>query len=257
VSSTSLALYTTVSGDISSSTTWLPGVYVINGTVNITSGARLNINRDAVIKCQTSASKLVVAGGGILDAEGTASSYIYFTSYKDDSVGGDTNADTTSTTSAAGDWDAIQINLGASSTVSYAVIRYGGSGAIPTNIYAAGGSLTLLHSEIATGTTSGIYASGTSTVTIVSSNVHHFSDIHGQGYGMKTASTPAVTASSTNFHDNLLDGIYLTGTSPTLTLTGNQFSNNTTAAVSVDTGSGPTFTHSGNTACGTGYRGFS
>jgi Peptidase family M23 len=251
VSPTSLSLFTTVSG-ISSSTTWLPGVYVINGTVTVASGTRLTIDRDSVIKFQTAGSKLEVADGGVLDAEGTASSAIYFTSYKDDSVGGDTNGDATSTTPGFGDWDRIKLDSGASSTIKYAVIRYGGSTGqgTPITLWNSGGSLTLSNTEVATGvnaTAYGVYnSSGTSTITSC--------DIHGYKYGVEMDGG-AATISSSLFHDNSQQGVF-TGAG-NITLTGNTFYKNTlsSAAITLD---GFTFTSSGNiaTSVGSGVSGF-
>jgi hypothetical protein len=243
VSPTSLSLFTTVSaGDITSSTTWLPGVYVINGTVTIDSGARLNINRDAVIKFQTSTSKLVVANGGILDAEGTASSNIYFTSYKDDSVGGDTNGDATSTTPAVGNWDNIQFDSGSSSTLAYAVARYGGNadccGRTGIQIYNNGGTLTLSHSEVGPSNLYGVYQlSGTSTIS--STNVHNVTY-----YGIEIDS--GITTLTSDILQNNMYGLYVLGGN--VTVNSNTFTNNTSGAA--DLNGFTAFTHSGNTSSG-------
>jgi large repetitive protein len=109
-----------------------------------------------------------------LNASGSSTGTIYFTSYKDDSAGGDTNGDATSTTASNSDWDTIQVDAGASTTLSYAVARYAGyngcCGRIGAQIYNHGGVLNLAHSETSA-TWYNIYQdSGTSTIS--STNIH-------------------------------------------------------------------------------------
>jgi murein DD-endopeptidase MepM/ murein hydrolase activator NlpD len=256
VSPTSLSLFTTPSTDITSSTTWLPGVYVINGKLTVESGARLTIDRDSVIKFETTASGLEIANGGILDVEGTASSAVYFTSYKDDSVGGDTNGDTTSTSPGLGDWDRIKLDAGASSTIAHAFIRYGASTGqgTPIMIFNFGGNLTLTNTDVATGvntTAYGVYnPSGTSSIT--SCNVYGYaygvemeggavsvasSALHNNSYGvLQSAGTLSVTSS--DIYANTIDGIFLSNTSATIS--SNSIRGNT--SFGLDYGISPTTT---------------
>jgi hypothetical protein len=60
---------------------------------------------------------------------GTAATPVYFTSYKDDSVGGDTNNDGNNSQPAAGNWGHINFadtSNDAESIIEHAVIKYGG-----------------------------------------------------------------------------------------------------------------------------------
>ncbi|MBI3335792.1 MAG: hypothetical protein HY001_04840, partial [Candidatus Portnoybacteria bacterium] len=65
---------------------------------------------------------------GSLNAEGTSSEPITITSIKDDSVGGDTNANGSLNAPAAGDWRRILFKSGSSSTLSNMNVSYGGEG---------------------------------------------------------------------------------------------------------------------------------
>lgn len=99
-----------------SNTTWTVAnsPYVLDGDVTVASGATLTIEPGVVVKFNGTFRQLSVSG--TLSAAGTSANHIYFTSYKDDSVGGDTNGDGTASQPAAGQWYAINVGSGNAST---------------------------------------------------------------------------------------------------------------------------------------------
>ena len=241
-----------VNGSMAANQTWTADnmPYVVSGSFTVPSGQTLTVNPDAIVKSD-GGSKIIVNGGML--ATGTAGNSIYFTSVKDDSVDGqDTNGDGASTGSP-GDWAAIKIGSSASTTINYAVVRYGGyTGCCSNpyaNVYNDGGTLNLLNSEIATSTYYGIRAdSGTTTVDTV--------DVYGQAYGIYMSGATILSVSSSTIHDNSSYGLYASYSSGHLDLTDNLFSNSGSGAGYLIFDSGLVFTHATNTATGTGNGGF-
>jgi hypothetical protein len=194
-----------ISGNISSSTVWEAGtVYKISGILTVDSGKTLTINPGAVIKFDTATSSGIVVNG-TLNANGVESDSkaVFFTSLKDDLIGGDTNSDASTTVAAAGDWEGITVNSGATANLSYSVIRYGGSSSgSNAMIYNNGGTLNIDdRSTVAYGSNYGIRnSSGTTTITS--------SDIGYNDYGLYfDGGSASVTASST-IQNNSSYGIY-------------------------------------------------
>ncbi len=114
---------TIVTDDITSDTTWtLSGSpYVLLNYINVYQGTTLTIQPGVIVKSSTDDGLSVT---GSLIANGTLSQPIIFTSYKDDSVGGDTNADGVSYP-AARDWKGLYINDPTSRSVfSHIIFNY-------------------------------------------------------------------------------------------------------------------------------------
>lgn len=104
-------------------------VYIVRGGgISVPPDATLRIEPGMIIKFDFSSQTNIVIHG-TLDAVGTAEQPIYFTSVRDDSIGGDTNSDEGDVEPATGDWGNIQFandsnNL---SSLIHVVIRYNGS----------------------------------------------------------------------------------------------------------------------------------
>jgi hypothetical protein len=173
-----------VSGHIAQDTTWVSGnVYVIDSSVTVDAGVTLTIQPNVVVKFNTNTSMYVYGtvnaiGGG----SGGSFNRIYFTSLKDDAVGGDTNGDGVGSVPMPGSWRMV-LYSGSSATVSHAVVRYGGrrcyrcygaihlSGGLATirnatltenvyGIYQTSGFADIQQSAIYGNTSYGVYNSG-------------------------------------------------------------------------------------------------
>ena len=97
--------------------------YLVLSDLTINSGGTLRLPAGTVVKFEHIDTGLNV--NGTLDVQGTASDRVVFTSYRDDSYGGDTNGDGTATSPAPSDWGSIQLNNSAN-TLDYTLIQYGG-----------------------------------------------------------------------------------------------------------------------------------
>ena len=159
-----LYMATTRTGVIAASETWLSGyVYSITGDVTIPAGVTVTVEPGVVVKFNADLG-LTVQSGGRLVAEGSVSQPIFFTSFKDDSVGGDNNGDGNGTAPAAGDWKWIHVN-GGQAAFDHVELSYGGgppgtwsgNGTIRTSGNAA---LTLANSRLRESFFDGVLAWG-------------------------------------------------------------------------------------------------
>ena len=97
------------SGTLNGSNVWRARqVYHVTGNLTLASGATLTIAPGSVVKFNPNTS-LTVNSGAILNAQGTRSSPIVFTSVKDDVHGGDTNGDGDATVPNPGDWARVVV----------------------------------------------------------------------------------------------------------------------------------------------------
>ena len=147
---------TPVSGTISEDTTWAAGVYRVTAHLTIASGATLTILPGVIVKVE---SGRIIYVQGALDAVGSEGSPVVFTSFSDDSWGGDTNADGPST-GAPGDWARIEFQDStneAKTRFEHVLVRYGGSGS-NGSVYTYAANLAFRDCEIELGSSHGLYA---------------------------------------------------------------------------------------------------
>jgi len=124
------------SGTISSNDTWqaADNVHVITGNITIAKNVTLTIEPGVIVKFKPKTGGGAWAGysitvNGILSAVGTSENPIYFTSWYDDTIGGDTNGDGNNTKPSRDDWQRIFFTKDSDSAnciMQYCTFRYGG-----------------------------------------------------------------------------------------------------------------------------------
>ncbi|MBN2062003.1 MAG: hypothetical protein JW882_16460, partial [Deltaproteobacteria bacterium] len=113
-------------GDITTNTIWdLSSSYsmYLAGDLTVVSGATLTVASGTVIK---SASARGIWVSGTLSVQGTAGAPVYFTDWRDDSVGGDANNNGNDDAAAPGWWRGIYVEDAGSADLTYCNVRYGG-----------------------------------------------------------------------------------------------------------------------------------
>ncbi|MEW5985973.1 MAG: right-handed parallel beta-helix repeat-containing protein [Chloroflexota bacterium] len=104
---------------------------------------------------------------GTLEAVGTETEPIIFTSYWDDSAGGDTNGDTGGTEVLAGDWRGFIVRPGGRAILTHTEFRYGGGteGGDTKAIFANGGAVEMSYSQVYSSSWTGVGGTGAITIT--------------------------------------------------------------------------------------------
>jgi hypothetical protein len=135
---------------------------------------------------------------GHLVVNGTSESPVVFTSLYDDEYGGDFNNDGLGRLPAGGDWQGVRIfGQEATSTVNYAVFRYGGlkyPGSVypATNLYTEEAPIVVSNSIFEYGYTSGANISNVSTSATLTNNTFRNTTKESDAYGLLVSATGAV-----------------------------------------------------------------
>lgn len=109
-------------------TKWATGnIYVIEDNKTIYVQSTLTIDKGAIVKLGQNA-RLVTNSSGRVEAVGTSSNPIVFTSLRDDLHGGDTNKDSDTTQPNSGDWSQIYLDSKNGNKFEYCEFYFGGGG---------------------------------------------------------------------------------------------------------------------------------
>ncbi|MGB7605285.1 MAG: S-layer homology domain-containing protein [Lutisporaceae bacterium] len=220
-----------ISGEIQGNTTWTAdNQYIIDGDTYVKPEATLTINPGVIVKIKPGVRLLV---DGTLNASGTDGNKIYFTDFRDDTVGGDTNGDGAASSPAAGGWTYMLLGYNNDATVdlSHCVIRYGGGswggwGNDSLVIVNRGSNVNIDNCELAHSILRGIKIENTTGSVSISSSTFH--DNINNGLFTKN-STPSITNST--FSGNGQYGLYIQGSALPSSISGNAFSGNTMGSI--------------------------
>ena len=136
-----------IQSTLTQAATWgnrLP-IAVFDRGLAVQDGVNLNLQHGAVLKFRSN-SKLTLNGSASLGAVGVCSptGQVIFTSFQDDSFGGDTNGDGNATAPAAGDWVGVIANSTSSILFDSGTIRFANIG-ISAN---TSGSVSITNSNL-------------------------------------------------------------------------------------------------------------
>ncbi len=208
-------------------TTWTPAnsPYVLDGNVRVNAGVTLTIEPGVIVKFNGQFRTLTI--NGTLNAVGTAADHIIFTSYQDDSAGGDTNGDGASTAGAPGQWYHTSIE-GSGSQLGYIDIRYGGYGSAqgyaPIYVYGNGYGVTIDHAVISNNNQSAVVVGNRASATIKNSTLSN--NAYGVYVNAGTASIDHTTISNNSSRGMWFNLPTLTPAPATSTITSSDITQN-------------------------------
>lgn len=240
-----------VSGNINTQTWTSDNVYVVQGDAVVPSGQTLTIQANTIVKFMGVQAPYYLGGSlsinGALVLESTSlDDAVIFTSYRDDSAGGDTNGDGNDTTPAPGDWQHLQLtnNL---TEFRYAKVSYAWRGVKILNTSVSDIS-PYVHHNIFYQNKHGILLETGSIANITSTIENNFFTYN--EFGLKTyqqdnkLGTSLPLVQSNEFNNSTILPIYLAG-SAFPTYVSNTFKGYPTDSQSLGIGLGGNVTYSG------------
>lgn len=177
-------------------------VYYSSTALRVNNADSLIVKEGSIIKFNGG----YLQSNGRISVRGTANRKVVFTSWRDDTYGGDSNLDSTTTAPVAGNWTYLYLNgtQNNQSTIRHAIVRFASYGLFTQNntvqvdssafsnstygMYITSGSPVIRGNDIHSSTV-GIYASGYGTGTVVNLN-----NIWNNGEGLVNASNLTLNA---------------------------------------------------------------
>jgi hypothetical protein len=188
-------------GTITANGTWtsVNYPYVLNSDITVAEGASLTISPGVVVKGLDN-TRLII--NGVLKAQGSPTERIVFTSIKDDTHGGDTNADGSTSAPAPNDWGWIEFtdpSVDSENLLEYTTILYGGKDnwSYANRYYGAVRLISAsptIRNNLITRNNQGIWTSGASFPYIVGNAIYR-----NWGYGFYNEGKPLVVKAENNW----------------------------------------------------------
>ncbi|MFN8496044.1 MAG: hypothetical protein U0350_51105 [Caldilineaceae bacterium] len=138
-------------GALTTNATWNQTgiVYLFTSNFTVGNAATLTIAPGVVLKLiSVCCEPRVVNVEGTLNVNGTADQPVYFTSLRDDAIGGDTNNDSGNSHANLGDWGGIRFAANSKGNFTHAVIRYAGVSRTAGALHIKDAIVTIVNSVI-------------------------------------------------------------------------------------------------------------